>query len=421
MKSWAAVLLIVCTSAYGKTLVVNNNIANNVTPCSTATYSTVNAAYNAANPGDTIHICPGIYRESLLVTKSNVSFVGVTAAGSSLVELEPTVPVTIADVGPNPENPDTAGVVVVQSATNVNFVGITVNGSLADGSGLNSACGTNHVGFYFANSTGSIQNSVVEFAGLDGDGSITGCQEGHGIYVNNGNGGHSYLTVTGTSIHDFDKSGIAAEQPGTTLIAKYNTVTGAGPIDITAQNGIEVNYGAYGVVNNNIITAVDYTLSSSSATGILFYQGGPNSQASNNTISETNGAVYFYQTNHGTANGNNISKSINWGALGSYQSSYTTFKSNVITGTSVEVPNQPAIYICGSKSTVTGNTINDALIGVQDDRTTADACNGSANNVISPNVYQNVGLNSQLWLDSPKAANARSIHSASYGKPSPSK
>jgi hypothetical protein len=331
-------------------------------------------------------------------------------------------------------------VVIVESATNVNFVGITVNGSLADGSGPNSACGVNHVGFYFANSDGSIQNSVVEFAGLNGDGSITGCQEGHGIYVNSGNGGHSYLTVTGTSIHDFDKSGIAAEQPGTTLVAKYNTVTGAGPITKTAQNGIEVNFGTFGVVDSNIVTAVDYInpdtcpsefYTCSSATGILFYQAGNNSHANGNTISETNGGIYFYQTSHGTANSNNISKSINYGPLAAYQASSTTFKWNTLTGSSdvfglgqpaAGDPAQPAIYICGSKSTVEGNTINDALIGVQDDRTSIDECTSGGSNTISGNIYENVGLNTQVATDAtPAFVNARMQHAASFGKPSPSK
>jgi hypothetical protein len=119
------------------------------------------------------------------------------------------------------------------------------------------------------------------------------------------------LTITGTTIHGYDKNGITAIGSGTTLVAENNTVTGAGPTGVLAQNGIEIAEGAKGTVVGNVVVANDYKHASSAATSILFYQSSDGGQANDNTVSETNNAIYFYFSNKGTANGNSVSKVAN--------------------------------------------------------------------------------------------------------------
>ena len=427
-----AAALTLAVSAHAKTIIVNNNSAlNSVSPCSAATQTTINGALGVAVAGDIIEICPGIYPETLKITTSKLTIEGLNVGGSSLVELEPTTPAAgIPDIGTSlygpPEDPTVSAIIVVENATKVTLENIAVNGIL-----LGNSCGVNSVGIYYANASGTITNSTVANSGLNLDGSLTGCQEGHGIYVDSGSGGSASLTVEYNSVHDFDKSGIDAFGNGTTLVAKYNTVTGVGPTTATAQNGVEVIYGASAVVNNNTISAVDYTPNSSSATGILFYQAAEGGQANNNAISQTNGAVYYYQTNKGEANGNVISDTINYGPLGAYQATAVTFKSNSITGSSnVEGAGeplagdlaQPAIYVCGSKNVVEDNTINDALIGVQIDETSMDSCSGSSGNKVSGNKYLSVGINSQTETSASVAfINGKARHMAGFGKPVPSR
>ena len=256
---------------------------------------------------------------------------------------------------------------------------------------------------------------------------MTGCQEGHGIFVDSGSGGTANLTVSYSSIHDFDKSGIFAFGGGTTLTATHNSITGAGPTTITAQNGVEAVYGAKAIVNDNVITAVDYTPTSSSATGILFFEAAQGSQANGNTISETNGAVYFYQSAKSEANDNMISGTTNYSAMSAFQSNDTTFKGNFITGT-VDVltnyPAQPAIYICSSGDSATDNTITDALVGVQVDTTSIDGCSSSYSNTVAGNIYISVGINSQIATDSsaPAVTTTRmGAHEVGYNRVSPSK
>ncbi len=251
-------------SAHAKTIIVNNNSAlNSVSPCSAATQTTINGALGVAVTGDTIEICPGIYAETLKITTSKLTIEGLNVGGSSLVEIEPTTPAAgIPDIGTSlygpPEDVQVSATIVVQNATKVALENIAVNSSLVGNPG-NSCNNVNYVGIYYANASVTITNSTVANSGLNPDGSLTGCQEGHGIYVDSGSGGSASLTVEYNSVHDFDKSGIDAFGNGTTLVAKYNTVTGVGPTTATAQNGVEVIYGASAVVNNNTISAVDYT------------------------------------------------------------------------------------------------------------------------------------------------------------------
>jgi hypothetical protein len=417
MKLILAVLLVAGGSAYGKTLVVNNNASNTSSPCKTAAYTTIGAAITAANAGDTVEVCPGTYPEAVTINKANLKLIGLTLNNSSLVELEPTAGVTTTDVNPSAENPNENVILLVDSVSGVAISNISVNGYQAT-----TTCGSGNAGIYFRNASGSVSDSAVSYIGLNPDGTVTGCQEGLGVYVDSGNGGTASLTITGTSVHDYDKAGIVATESGTTLVATGNTVTGAGPTTATAQNGIEVDYGAKGTANNNVITANDYTPSSSAGTSILFFESASNGQANDNIISETNNGIYFYSANNGTANGNNISKVFNYDGLATYQSNSDVLEKNTITRSGLETDNA-AIYICGSHTKAESNAINEAPIGVYDDRTSADGCTGATGNTTTLNLYENVGEDAVIATGSPDAlvkSLSRSKQSATP-KVSPSK
>jgi L-aminopeptidase/D-esterase-like protein len=46
---------------------------------------------------------------------------------------------------------------------------------------------------------------------------------------------------------------------GAALIVQDNTVTGFGPVDYIAQNGIQISFGATAKVAGNVVTGNDYT------------------------------------------------------------------------------------------------------------------------------------------------------------------
>jgi len=399
MKLSVAILL-VATSAYGSTLVVNNNKANTSSPCSTAGYKTIGAAITAAHSGDSIVVCPGIYPEAVYINKPSLKLTGLSADGSSRIELLPSAGIQTTDPNANADNSRENVILLVDSVAGVEISNISVNGSKAT-----NTCATGNVGIYFRNASGSVSDSTVAYIGLNHDGSLSACQEGVGVYADNGSGKLANLTVTGSSVHNYNKNGITANGSGTTLVAENNTITGAGRTAVLAQNGIQAGVGAKGTFIGNMISANNCTPSSGAATSILFYQA-DDGQANDNVISESNNAIDFYFSNHGTANGNTVSKAINYDALDEVWSDYTVFEHNVIT--IVLEASSSGIYLCGgSHEKVENDAINDAPIGVINDQSSVDGCNGETANSILSNTYFNVG-NDVLTLtdNSPKLRNS---------------
>ncbi|MGA2536821.1 MAG: right-handed parallel beta-helix repeat-containing protein [Terracidiphilus sp.] len=401
MKLVLTLLLAAGTSAYGSTLVVNNNLANTQSPCNTAAFTTIGAAITAANPGDTVDVCPGTYPEAVYINKNGIKLNGLTSDNSSLIELEPATGLSISDPNPSAESPIENTILAVVSVSGVEIYNISVNGYMATTTG--GGCAPGNAGIYFLNASGSIVDSAVAYIGLNPDGSVTGCQEGLGIFVES-YGGTAKVEMNGTSVHDYDKNGITADGTAATLVATNNAVTGAGPTPATAQNGIQVSDGAKGTVNNNVVTGDDYTGDAPgyaySASGILLYNLDAHSEINDNTLSDTNNAIYVYESNDVTVNGNNISKTIGASALASALSNGVEFEKNVIARAGLE-DDQPAVYLCSSNNKVENNTISEALYGVIDDRTSEDGCSGEKGNTIKLNVYTNVGVDSEIFTDSP--------------------
>src|SRR5918992_3001585 len=65
------------TSAFANTLVVDNDFAD----CPQADYTSIHAAVLAAEPGDKILVCPGIYPETVLVNKPDLRIEAQAAPG----------------------------------------------------------------------------------------------------------------------------------------------------------------------------------------------------------------------------------------------------------------------------------------------------------------------------------------------------
>jgi parallel beta-helix repeat protein len=388
-----AALMVTCASAYGSTLVVNNNLANTGSPCSTAAYSTIGAALIAANPGDTVDVCPGTYSETVYINKAGIKLIGLTTSNSSLIELMPGAGIPVNDPDPSAENPVESSILFVDGVSGVQIYNISVNGYLAT-----TTCGSGNAGIYFRNASGTITDSAVGYIGLNSDGTVTGCQEGLGIYIQAFEA-TANVKITGTSVHDYDKNGITLIGSGLTFVANTNEVTGVGPTTATAQNGIEV-YLAKGTINSNVVQGDDYEGPIYGASGILIFNAANGTEANDNVVSDTNLGIYFYQSNHGTANGNNVSKTVSYNALTAFQSSQDVFEHNVVTRAGLE-QDQAAVYLCGSNNTVSNNTINEAPVGIQDDRTSVDGCTGAAGNLKKADVYTNVGTDLEVLTDGP--------------------
>jgi len=146
-------------------------------------------------------------------------------------------------------------------------IGGTVSGTL-DATGCD-------IGVYYVGTPGSVTSGAEIFGaryfGVVNDGTsvnvegasihnignkpFDGTQHGVGIYFTNGGSG----VIDGNTVSAYQKGGIVVNGAGTTASITNNAVTGLGPVDFIAQNGIQVSRGAVATVRGNSISDNFYT------------------------------------------------------------------------------------------------------------------------------------------------------------------
>lgn len=162
---------------------------------------------------------------------------------------------------------------------------ITVENLTVTVSGLSDSCdgGDDRLrGILFDGVAGSIMNNEV--IGIR-QGSTSGCQEGNGIEVRNApfdnTGADLAVSVTGNTVDAYQKTGIVANGSVAATISG-NTVTGDGPVNYIAQNGIQVGFGATAIVKNNSSSGNNYTPKDTIACGLLIFDADGVKASSNN-------------------------------------------------------------------------------------------------------------------------------------------
>jgi hypothetical protein len=194
------------------------------------------------------------------------------------------------------------GAVVMNGGASANVQNVTVTAS-----GLQNACdnGDNRLrGILFQGASGSIlDNNVTANQGP------SGCQEGNAIEVRNepfdDTGSDKAVTISGNHVSSYIKNGITANGSVVATITN-NVVTGYGPLGVpySAQNGIQVGFGATGTVRGNTITGNDYTPASWQACGLLLFQA-DGVKVSNNSISNNEKDMCNYGKGGGKVNASN--------------------------------------------------------------------------------------------------------------------
>ena len=82
-------------------------------------------------------------------------------------------------------------------------------------------------------------------------------------------------SITNNDIYDYQKGGIVVNGVGSSANIRGNTVTGLGPVNFIAQNGIQIGYGATANVMNNTVTGNSYTGANEASSGGIIVVGGP--------------------------------------------------------------------------------------------------------------------------------------------------
>jgi parallel beta-helix repeat protein len=134
---------------------------------------------------------------------------------------------------------------------------------------------------------------------------------------------HDNVTITG-----FQKNGITVDGPGSSAVIANITVTGAGPTNIIAQNLIQASRGAVLSVTGCTLSAAHYTPLTVVSTGVLLFQAGNGTLVDGNDISDTDVAVYNFDSGAIAVSNNTIYVS-EYGIY-NFSSSPTTIDSNTV-------------------------------------------------------------------------------------------
>src|SRR6267142_5605062 len=355
---------------HGHTLLVDDDKVQ----CPNAAFTSIQAAVNAASAGDKINVCPGTYKEQVKVTK-RLTIQGIEVANQHLSLIKPNA--ALANSTSTATGNPIAAIVLVTGTQGVTLTHLAVDGA---NNGLGD-CATNLVGIFYRNASGTVNDVAVRNIQLAP--SLFGCQGGLGIFAQSGGGGKSKVNILDSSIHDYQKGGIVASEAGTEVFINRNAVSGIGPTVQIAQNGIQVSFGARGIVDNNSVINHIYspctdvtTCDAASANILIFNSDGV--KVTGNTAGNAQLNIY-YGGNRGEVTGNTIFQSPGDGLD-------LVGDRNRASGNNIKNSTTEGVYVQGNKNDVIGNIINEAPIGIFQDAP-------SSNNRFVANDFDNTALN----------------------------
>lgn len=240
--------------------------------------TSIQSCIDQAGSTDIVRIKSGTYIEQVYINKNDINIFG-SGKDNTFIKC----PATLALATPGGKKP----VVYFDACTGTTLGLVTVDG---DGKGN---ANNSFVGVGFWNSGGGL--SSVDVIGVR-DTPFSGAQHGVGVYAYNNTGGPYSMYLENVSVSDFQKNAFALSGNGLSVTLNGITVTGAGSTSVTAQNGIQIGYGATGSVTNSSVTGIHYIDNIPpvdwTATAILLYDAG-NIDISSTTVSNSQTNIYF--------------------------------------------------------------------------------------------------------------------------------
>jgi hypothetical protein len=234
----------------------------------------------------TVNIMPGTYEEQVLIDGMDVTLQGSGRAVTFI-----NSPVSLATHFVVSGNPNKS-VVTARNADDVQIRDLTVDG-------LGRANGNFRMyGIGFWNAGGKVLD--CDITGIRQT-PMNGSQHGVGIGAYNDDGGPYSLEIGGCDIDDFQKNGMALSGANLDVDVHDCTVRGSGDVSVIAQNGIQVSFGAGGLVRDCAISDLRYTPASFVSSGLLVYQPGADVNVSGldgpNAITDVQAPVSWYDGN----------------------------------------------------------------------------------------------------------------------------
>lgn len=356
--------------------------------CPDAGFSKIQAAVNAAAPGDTIQVCPGIYREQVEIAKP-LSLVGIERNGKDAVVVRPSNITVNTDLAGEP----TASIILVRHTSEVSIKNITVDG-INNGLVCDSSFPTMD-GIFFRNASGEIESVAVRNIL-----SPQACAFADGIDVFSTGERPQRVTIRNSSIHDYDLGGIFALGGGLSVSAIGNVVTGRGPTDLAdfGQAGIQFAGGATGSIEENVvtnhITADPENIFVAHNIGVFELVG--NTRIVRNIVGTSNvgifvGAFPNIESNEVVVQENTVSNTAITGIF--VKGDDNVLKDNTVTDSGLaktRSSRRGGIFAQGSNNRIQDNTINEAVVGLV----------VSTGNNVADNEFFNTPLLQQVFVPS---------------------
>jgi len=243
-----------------------------------AQFTSIQAAVLAAAPNDTIRVYPGTYREQVTIPagKDGLTLTSVKAGKA-------TIQAPAAMTGLKS--------IVEVDAHNVEIDGFTIAGP---SQGINAGVLVDQGG------SATIQENHITAIR---DEPLSGRQSGLAVYVRNGS-----ARILDNVIDDYQKAGIVVNSASSSAEIAFNTVRGAGPTTATAQDGIQVSFGATANIHDNTVSDNVYSVGTDAATGILLFHPGSAVTVRNNTVTKNDFGIYLDGATGATVTGNSVSR-----------------------------------------------------------------------------------------------------------------
>ncbi len=385
LAATAAGLAVVPTAASAASLWVAHapTVSGSGKSCTSPGYSTIQSALAKAPSGAKIEVCTGAYVEQLQLTTP----VSIVAAGPVTVQLpaKPQDSTTACDTAKGTESyePDQDAIAVCGAAGAYSISGVTLEADWPAGTCYDSLYGI------LVGGGADLKLTDSSIAGVGTD-PINGCQGGVGIQV-----GMAWTTpvevgtatLTNDTIAGYQKNGVTVDGAGSGATITSTTVTGAGPTEATAQNGIQVSNGAQAKISESTVTGDECNLKLSKAelekgaiecgessmadyqaAGILFFGAAAGSSVSKSTISDCDIGVYTYDGSDEAPTSSQVTISDDTLTNDRYESialdqGWTTVKDDVLEGGNVGI--QLLQYVGQSYGPV-GSGSGDTISGMRD-------------------------------------------------------
>jgi len=248
-------------------------------------FTYIQEAVDAAAASDVINVAAGTYEEQVVVTTGGLTLDG---AGSG------------ADPASNTIIKSPVSLTYSFDSGSINYpivgfdgvTGVTIEDCRIDGAGRGNA-NSRFCGIAFWNAGGDV--SACYLTGVR-DTPFSGAQHGVAVYAYNNTGGPYTLGVTDTNVDDFQKTAMALNGNGLSVAVDGCDITGQGHTGVTAQNGIQIGFGAGGSVIDCSVSDIGWTGGTWTASGILFYEGSTVNISGSTAVSNCQASVLCQET-----------------------------------------------------------------------------------------------------------------------------